>query len=204
MYIGRIPEKQALLRRRLAAMTALIFIPLFSILFYYKTGRPDLADMPLAQRRAASLESADFSSLIARMEMQLQKNGEDAQGWLILAGNYRLAGRLEDAVKAYNKVVALKGEDSVVMLELGETMVEAESGVITPDAQKVFAKVLLKEKTNPEARFYIARGKAQKNDKTGALKDLHALLSESRKDAPWRVIVEKEIQMLQGQKNNER
>lgn len=189
-------QKNRLMRRRIAALTALLFIPLFSVGFYLELGRPFDADKPLAQREQANLDQADPASLIARLERHLQTHGADAEGWLVLAQNYRLANRPQDAVRAYRQLIALNGEQIPLLLGLGEALIETQNGTVDSEAKTIFLKVLQKHPRHPEAQFYLALVKAQKGDVKAAMKDLKTLLDAAPEKAPWRRIVQKEIDRM--------
>jgi cytochrome c-type biogenesis protein CcmH len=179
-------------RRRMVALAALIFIPVMSFALYEKLGSPDYSDMPFDQRREASLDKADFSVLLARTEERLQKDKNDAQGWEILAQSYRSLHRLDDSVRAYRELVRLKGNDMPALLGLGEAMVEAQ-GQVSIEAKNIFMKVLQKDAKHPEALYFLARAKIESGNKQAGLRDLKALLEASPKNAPWRNIVQDEI-----------
>jgi cytochrome c-type biogenesis protein CcmH len=180
-------------RRRIAALAALFFLPLFSFGLYAKIGHPNLPDMPLAERRNASLDDADFSTLISRLEEHLKQDKNDARGWMLLARSYRSTGRYDDSARAYREILKIAKDDVQALLGLGEVLSQKDERV-TPEAKNVFEKVLQKEAKHPEARYYLARAKIEEGDRQEGLRDLKALLAATPEGAPWRDIVNKEIE----------
>ncbi len=190
-------------RLRLTALTALLFIPLFSFGLYLKLGHPQSADMPLQERRAASLDKADFTTLISRLEEHLRENKDDARGWTILARSYRSVGRFDDTVKAYRQVLKLQADSMPARLGLAEALVEGQ-GRVTPEAKEILQAAVRKDPKNPMARYFLARAKCEAGDKGKCVAELTALLADLPKDAPWYELVRGEIDKAAGTKRQER
>jgi cytochrome c-type biogenesis protein CcmH len=180
-------------RRRLAALTALLFIPLFSFGLYSRLGHPNLPDMPLEQRRATNLDDADFSTLISRLEEHLRQDKGDARGWMLLARSYRSTGRFDDSARAYREILKIEKDDIPALLGLGEVLSQM-AGRVTPETKSISERVLQKESKHPEARYFLARAKIESGDKRGGLRELKALLDETPAGAPWREVISADIQ----------
>jgi len=190
-YEGR-PLRADSKRRRLVALTALLFIPLFSYGVYSKLGQPNLSDMPLQQRVDASLDDADFSTLISRLEQHLQQDKKDTRGWLILARSYRSAGRFDDSVRAYREILALNKDDVPALLGLADVLSQIE-GRVTPEAKTLSEAVLKQSPTQPQARYFLGKAKLEAGDRQGGLRDLKALLKDTPEGTPGHDIIVQEI-----------
>lgn len=70
--------------RRAAFLSALISVPLVSVSIYIALGRPNLPDVPRAERLAKAVENNDFVAMVAQVEAHLAENPRDPQGWQVL------------------------------------------------------------------------------------------------------------------------
>lgn len=187
------PPRAAVQRRRMTALAALVFIPLFSYGLYSKIGHPNLPDMPLELRRNAGLDDADFSTLISRLEDHLRQDEKDTRGWMLLARSYRSVGRLEDSARAYRASLKIDKNDVQALSGLGEVLSKAGDRV-TSEAKTIFEKILQIDKKNPVARYFLSKAKIEGGDRQGGLRDLKALLADTPDGAPWRSVVAKDIE----------
>src|SRR3954449_11242791 len=70
-----------MLRRRTAAVVALVAIPLIAAGLYLTLGSPELPGQPLASRDTTPLQDRSLDRLVANVESHLEKNPEDGRGW---------------------------------------------------------------------------------------------------------------------------
>ncbi len=71
--------------RRLAAVTALVGLPIVAVALYLPLGSPQLGDFPLAQRIREPDATQPLDNLVAQVEQHLEKNPTDGRGWNVLA-----------------------------------------------------------------------------------------------------------------------
>ena len=90
--------------------------------------------------------------------------------------------RFAEARDAYRRAIALTPDEPRLHAELGEVLVLAADGIVTPAAEAEFAK----SRDDPRARFYGAEAALQRGDATAAKTALQALLADAPADAPWR------------------
>lgn len=126
-----------------------------------------------------------IESMVAGLAERLESDPNDLEGWLMLARSYRVLERLEAAAAAYRRALALAPENAGIASQLGETLVMAEGGRVTPEAQAVFEEALRLAPADPTARFFRGLGYAQDGERTKALKLWRALAQDSPADLPW-------------------
>lgn len=68
---------------------------------------------------------------------------------------------------------------------LGDSLVRAAGGVVTPDALAAFHRALDKNPTDPRARFYVGLYENQHGRHSQAIADWIALVKSSAPGAPW-------------------
>jgi cytochrome c-type biogenesis protein CcmH len=178
-------EDSGELPRRVAAVGAVLAMPLLALGFYLFVGSPDLPDAPLAARLTAPPEGQDIAALVARVEEHLAANPEDGRGWQVLAPVYVRLGRHGDAVRAYANVVRLLGSNAESEGDLGEAMVRANQGTVTADAAAAFVRA---RQADPEAvrpRFYLALALGQEGRTDEAAAAIRGLIAGAPPGAPW-------------------
>ena len=181
--------------RRLAVATCLMAV-LVGTAVYLHGGAPAAPDLPLAERDDFK-EGAAVAEAIKRIEQHLRQSPDDERGWEVLGPAYMQAQRYDDAAAAFRQALRLKGPDVHLSERLGEALISASQGRVTPEVTATFQTVLAAEPANVEARFYLALGAEQGGDKEKALALFTAILNESPKDAPWLRSVRQQIAMLQ-------
>ena len=173
-----------------------IALPLLAVGLYWPSGRPDLPSAPFAgradERRLAEGEARgeqgrlpSVESLVARLEQRVAERPDDLEAWRRLGQAYDLAGRYDDAVRARGKALALDDGSAEDHAALGEALVMANGGMITPAAAQAFERALELDATDPRARFYRGLALLQEGDRQGALDAWVALTESSPADAPW-------------------
>ncbi|GGE37078.1 hypothetical protein GCM10007276_13180 [Agaricicola taiwanensis] len=187
----------ALWRRRLAAVIAVVGVPIAAAVIYGAFGNPDMPDRPRAQRMQRAMGD-ETSALIGRVEKVLEQRPDDGRGWDLLAPVYLRVGRATDAAKAYDNAIRLLGSSPEREAGRGEALTIEAKGIVTPEARAAFSRAVEKDPENARARYFLARAKAQDGDRAGAAADMRALLAEGSEDAPWRSFVERAIEEFEG------
>jgi cytochrome c-type biogenesis protein CcmH len=177
------------------AIFALIALPLLAAGLYWPFGRPDLPSAPFAgradERRLAQGEAQgqergpSVESMIARLEQRVAERADDLEAWQRLGQAYELAGRYDDAVRARGQALALDDGSAEDHAALGEALVMANGGMVTPAAAQAFERALALDPADPRARFYRGLALLQEGDRKGALDAWVALIESSPGDAPW-------------------
>ncbi len=173
----------------LATALLVLIVPLASGLFYVTFGRPDLPDMPLASRVMPEQQLSAQDALAAnieQMEKHLEATPDNGGVWTTLGRTRLRAGRYQAAVEAFEKGVEFTPEDPTAEAELGEAMVYAAGGQVTPAALAHFKGTLEKIPNEPRSRYYLGLALAQEGEIDAAIEGWTQLLNVSPSDAPWR------------------
>jgi len=187
---------QSVRRRRIAAVIALVGLPLVSLGGYAMLGSPGAPDQPLAARQQQPPDASRIADLVTRVEAALAKNPNDGRGWEVIAPIYLGTGRADDAVGAYRNVIRLLGSTPDRQANLGEALFAAADGVVTEDARAAFERSVEGDAPSIKGSLYLARAAQQDGDTAGALGRLKALLDRSPQDAPYLDALKEELQRL--------
>jgi len=173
------------LRRRVAALAALVLLPAVAVALYVTLGSPDLPAAPLAGRAQAPSASQSVASLVSQVEAHIERNPDDGRGWEGLAPVYLRLGRYGGAVKARARALALNGETADRQADLGEAKVAAANGIVTAEARQAFDRALALDPQLLKAKFYLGLAAEQDGKREEAASIWRAMLANAPADAPW-------------------
>ncbi|CCD89202.1 Cytochrome c-type biogenesis protein cycH [Bradyrhizobium sp. ORS 285] len=175
--------------RRVAAVLALIGVPIVALAVYLPLGSPQLPDFPLTARAKPADGSQPLENLVSQVEQHLQKNPTDGRGWTVLAPVLARLGRTEDAIRAYRNMINYAGDGAAKRADLGEVMTAAAGGVVTAEAKAEFERGHALDADEPKANYYLGLAAEQDGRKDDAATIWRAMLSKGPADAPWRPLV---------------
>ena len=187
---------------RIASIAALIALPLGAIAAYLALGSPDLPGQPLAARLArggapvATNDVTTLAALILQVEAHLERNPDDGRGWEVLAPAYMRMERYDEAVKARSNAIRVLGATAERVSALGEALVAAGGGVVTPAAKTEFARALELERDNLTATLYIGLAAKQAGQREEARRIWESMIARAPDGAPWVSFVREAIAAL--------
>jgi cytochrome c-type biogenesis protein CcmH len=184
--------------RRLAAVVALLGLPLVAAGIYYPLGSPELPDFPLAQRSRAPDGTQSLDNLVAQVEQHLEANPTDGRGWSILAPVLAKLGRMDDAVRAFRNSITYNGENAARRADLGEVLVAAASGVVTAEAKAEFERAVALDADEVKARYFLGLAAEQDGRAEDAAAVWRAMLEKAPPNAPWRSLVQAALARVGG------
>lgn len=182
---------------RLISAAAVLAVPLISWGTYAKLGSPDVPSQPLAERMTKTLTDSSVDELVARAEAHLSANPTDGQGWEVLAPVYMRMQRFDDAANAYRNAIRLVGSSSERQSGLGEALVNAGGGEISPAAKLAFDEALKLDPSNANASFFVAMWLAQEGRKDEAVAAWQKMRAGLPQGSPWLDVVDKALASAQ-------
>ncbi|WP_370674769.1 c-type cytochrome biogenesis protein CcmI [Pleomorphomonas sp. PLEO] len=174
---------------RFVALMTVVAIPAIALPLYLFIGQPDMPDAPLAERLSAAPASGNIADMVGRVEKHLASNPDDLSGWRVIAPIYARMGRLDDAVKAWGKLIDAGEGDAETLENYGAGLVDTNDGIVSPDAQSILARAVDAGPDRARARFYYAEGLRQAGSFEEALHQIDELIRRSPADASWLVTV---------------
>jgi cytochrome c-type biogenesis protein CcmH len=199
------------LSRALAA-AALVAAPALGLAVYLAVGTPGRvgemqvpADLRFSQAEAEALvpaeapeppaELTEFAGLIARLEKVMEQRPDDVQGLELLASGYVRLGRYGEGWRSYERLIERAGEaaSAAQYAAMGEAMVLAAGGYVSPEAEAALAAALARDPGLPVARYYHALAAAQEGRIDEAIAAWERLEAETPADAPWAGFLERTL-----------
>jgi cytochrome c-type biogenesis protein CcmH len=171
-----------------AAIGVASLLPAATIAIYFAVGAPAVINPPAAPSAAREAGQHDVTELAAaadQLKARLSRDPDHPEGWVLLGRTLAALQRFNEARDAYVRAITLRPDEPQLHAELGEVLVVAAGGTVTPAAEAEFAK----SGNDPRARFYGAEAAVQRGDNAAAKAALQALLADAPADAPWRKAV---------------
>ncbi|WP_213771136.1 c-type cytochrome biogenesis protein CcmI [Bradyrhizobium sp. dw_78] len=184
------PAAASLKLRRVAALMALIGLPILSAAFYLPLGSPQLGDFPLAERMRSPGANQSLDNLVAQVEEHLEKNPTDGRGWNVLAPVLMRLGRYDEAVRAYRNSITYNGDSADRRADLGEAIAGVAGGVVTAESKAEFQRAVALDAADVKARYFLGVAAEQDGRKAEAAAIWNEMLASAASDAPWRPLVQ--------------
>jgi cytochrome c-type biogenesis protein CcmH len=177
-----------------ALLGALVFIlPAAALGLYLMRGTPDMPAAPFVERqRIAQEEDAMLETLRGRLAMLDPASDAARQGQILLGNAERSRGRLAEAAAAWRTALAARFEGQLAA-DLAE--LEIERGEHEA-ALALVARALGNAPGEPRLRFLAGLGHARAGRPQEARRIWQALLAEAPPQAPWRPVVERQLEAL--------
>lgn len=174
---------------RYVAVALAIVLPAIAFSVYGRQGSPTLPGMPLAERRATEpaqdLPDRQLAAFARAMFERVERDPKDLEAWVRLAQASAAMNLAAQALNAWRKADEISGGQPEIAGLLGETAVAVANGVVTPEAEAAFARVLSSEPGDPRARYYAGLARAQAGDRSDAVRVWFDLIAASPPDSPW-------------------
>lgn len=188
-----------------------------AVWLYTTIGQPGLPDLPLQARMDAAKDARDarpdqiaaeatapplnvevdpnHADLVAQLRTAVEQNPNDPNGLRLLADNEARLGNLVDARKAQERLMVVLADDARPddFVNLGEIMILAAGGYVSPQAEQALVKALNADPRNPRARYYSGLSLAQTGRPDVAYRMWAGLLEEGPSDAPWIPLIQSQI-----------
>jgi cytochrome c-type biogenesis protein CcmH len=176
--------------RRMAAVIALLGLPVVAVGLYYPLGSPDLPDLPLAERASTPEKTQALDDLVAQVEQHLANNPTDGRGWSVIAPVLARLGRMDDAIRAFRNSITYNGESADRRADLGEALVAAAGGVVTAEAKTEFEQAVALSADDVKANYFLGLAAEQDGRSADAASIWRAMLEKAPSNAPWRQLVQ--------------
>ncbi len=172
---------------RALAMLLTALLPLGALgLYLFVLGSPGMPSIPFAERQEERQQLNERQRLIAELAERMRADPRDPRGWEILARNYAVIGRYEQAAAAYEQAIARGFDRPDLRAQRAETLIAAADGVVTPAAQEEIAAALAQDPQEPLARYYRGVMHEQAGEPRQAVEAWAALLRDLPPDITGR------------------
>jgi cytochrome c-type biogenesis protein CcmH len=137
-------------------------------------------------------ETAELTAAAEALATRTKADPDNLDGWIMLGRAAVALQRFAEARSAYDHAIRLAPDRPELHAELGEVLVLAADGLVTPAAVAEFGEA----GNDPRARYYLAEAALQRGDTEKGTAQLRALLADAPADAPWRKFIAAQVAQL--------
>lgn len=167
------------------ALALLLAVPVLAGLLYAKLGSPD-AFSPLATKPENShqLSGEQVEEMITKLQQRLEKEPDNAEGWVILARTYYTMRRFHEASAAYEKLTTLIPEDADLLADYADALAMNQGRRIAGKPLELVKRALKIDPTQWKALAMAGTEAFERKDYAGAVDYWTRLQSSAPQDAP--------------------
>jgi cytochrome c-type biogenesis protein CcmH len=171
--------------------------PVAALGLYLGFGSPGYGDQPYAQRldqwRAAPPTQLDAPRMAAVLRSVTAERPADPEPYRFLAIAEMASGDAPAAARALREALRLAPERADLWESLGEALMMAAEGEVTPQAAAAFQRALERDPKAATARFHLARGQIEAGEIEAGLAQWRALLADLPAADPRRAVLQAAI-----------
>lgn len=175
---------------RWAAALVMTALPLVAILLYLQLGSSE--PMPRLQAESTmNLQAASKSGqklpsigeMASKLAARLESEPDNPQGWFMLARSYMMMNRYADAASAYEKLLALVGDQPEALVSYADALAMVHEGRLTGKPAKLIHRALELDPNQPQGLWLAGMAADQQADYQTAI-DYWRRLEPLLKDEP--------------------
>jgi len=136
----------------------------------------------LAERTLQGGGARDLNALIGRLVKAVRAHPADPRGWALLGQAYATAQDPADGAKAFAKAIEAAEAQGMpapfLYSAYGETLAQAASGAVTPEAEAAFQRAIALDPRDKASRYYLGLAAAARGNNGQALALWNSLLGD--------------------------
>lgn len=164
---------------------------------YWWTRTPTgAADVPLASSRAASARAAPASAphalsfkqiedMADRLAQRLKADPKDVEGWAMLARSYTMLGRRAEAAAAYERAVALQGQDASLLTDYADALAVTRESRLAGEPAALLERALALDPNHAKALSLAGTAAFERQDYAAAVSRWERLLEVAPPHSPF-------------------
>jgi cytochrome c-type biogenesis protein CcmH len=112
----------------------------------------------------AAPDEQQFAAAVEKLAQRLKDQPDNAEGWAMLARSYARLGKHADAVPAFVKAVALRGDDARLLADYADTLAVHNGRTLDGEPMKLVERALKLDPQNPKALALAGTAAFDKRD----------------------------------------
>ena len=162
-----------------------VAVPVAAIAMYMFLGTPAMvefdASKQAANQAAKQGKMPSVEEMLTTIKQRLRENPEDAEGWFLLGRTYMVLEQHSNAVKAFEALLKLSGEEPTIMLALADAITMVQGGSMQGRPADLIGKSLKLAPKSQTALWMSGVLESQKGNFTQAIthwKRLESILGD--------------------------
>lgn len=148
-------------------------------------GPADAAASAAAGGPEHAIGKEEFMVMIDKLANRLKEQPDNAEGWVMLGRSYTVVGQHADALKAYERAVALRPTDAQVLADYADSMAVNNNMSLAGEPMKWVTKALQADQNNLKALALAGTDAFMRKDYAGAVKYWQHLVDVGPPDSDY-------------------
>ncbi len=198
----------------LIALSAAVFVAVFATYLWLRspsvpatasatagpaatTGAAASAGTDGAMPGAHSTASDQIALMIDKLAARLKDHPDDPDGWAMLARSYAVGGKHAEAVPAFRKAVAQKGDDPVLLADFADALAMTHNRSFAGEPQSLVDKALKLDPNNVKALSLAGSAAFERKDFSAAIRYWEKVVKTAPADSPFVAMAQGGIKQAQ-------
>jgi cytochrome c-type biogenesis protein CcmH len=176
--------------RLTAGLSAAVLV--VAVAGYAWTGSPTLiaGKVPVAQAESSphqgSGNAEEFEAAVERLAGKLKEQPDNAEGWVMLARSYLQMGRVAEALPAFEKALALDGNNARLLVDYADALAVKNDRNLEGQPMMLIERALKIEPDNLKGLALAGTAAFNRKDYAGAVRYWEKLAAAAPPESPWR------------------
>jgi cytochrome c-type biogenesis protein CcmH len=186
-------------RRFLLPAMLLIGLPAIVVGLYYQVGSPQWLslDAPMAAGTPHQVDQKQVQIMASRLVARLQKNPDDADGWVMLAKSYGMMQRYSDSAAAFGKAAELSPNSAQMLADYADAQAMAQGGRFEGKPADTINQALRVDPNHPKVLALAGSAAFETKSYATAVDFWQRLLTRIPEDSPFAVSIRNSINEAQ-------
>jgi cytochrome c-type biogenesis protein CcmH len=178
------PAAAELRSARRAAWTVAIALPVCAALLYLYLGNPGALTAPKhGAPDASSITAEQFRDMTEKLASRLEKQPNDAVGWMMLGRAYKALERYSDAVSALKQAEKLEPRNPDILVEYAEALALERGRTLEGEPTRLLERALQIAPDNEKALTLAGAAAFGRNDYANAVRYWQRLVAKLPADS---------------------
>ena len=169
-------------KKTMAAVSVLL--PLAAVALYLLLGNPAGLSENGTNPHQQMANQQDLEKMVMALAEKLEKEPNNLKGWAMLARSYSVLGRHPEALKAYEKAVALRKDDANLLADYADSLAMQNNRVLAGEPLKLVERALKIDPRNPKALSMAGSEAFDRQDYAKAIQYWQQLVDQGPADGP--------------------
>jgi cytochrome c-type biogenesis protein CcmH len=170
--------------RWLAAMGLVACVPVIAGVLYFSLGNPAAMNAAPVAAQGDPAADAQVIAMVDQLAAKLRANPEDGEGWALLGRSYRVLGRYDAAVMAYNEASKRLAPNAQLYVDWAEAIAQAQGRSLVGQPTELLERAMKLEPDNLKGLALLGAAAMERNDRPAAIATWTRLRSLLPPDSP--------------------
>jgi cytochrome c-type biogenesis protein CcmH len=131
-----------------------------------------------------SMTMAQIGGMVDKLAQRLKDSPQDAEGWAMLARSYTVLGRHAEALPAYQKAIALRGNDATLLADYADALAVKNKQGLAGEPMKAVERALKLDPNNIKALSLAGTEAFDRKDYALAVRHWEKIVQIGPPDSP--------------------